>query len=210
MAQVKAYQMAFRKHGLQRVHDRALIEKFGIVGRVLVKHLYPFLTEREVTTIVKDHDDFLVKKTYRLVKPLPGVARALRLLKQRGYVMAVVSNSRHRTLFTLMKAGGIDRRWFAACIGNDDVLHPKPAADEIHKAEHLTHLKAQYMIGDTIYDLLAARRVGVKAIAVLTGHQKRTLLKTYSPYALLRSVAELPKFLERDMKKTYILLKNKR
>ncbi len=209
-AQVAAYQMAFQKHHLTPLPDRAILHRFGMAGYTLVKELYPFLTEKEVDAVVRDHDLFLIQKTHRFVQSIPGVARALRILHDKGYVMAVVSNSRHPTLITLLKAGGIDLKFFSVYVGNDDVKHAKPFPDEIFKAEHLMHMKAAYMIGDTIYDVLAARRAHVKALAVLTGHQPQHLLKRYHPYAILKSVADLPDFLAYDMKKTYLHLKKKR
>lgn len=197
-AQVLAYQLAFRKHHLPPVPDREIVKRFGIVGRVLVKQMYPFLRERELTRVVYDHDKYVITATAQYVKSIPGVAHALKQLRKEGYVLAVVSNSRHRTLFTLMKAGGIDRKLFAVCLGNDDVLHPKPAPDEILKAEHLVRLDADYIVGDTIYDLMAARTAGVKGIGVLTGNHSRSLLRRYKPYAILKSVAELPRFLRKE------------
>ena len=65
------------------------------------------------------------------------------------------------------------------------------------------------MIGDTIYDISSARRA-CESSAVLTGHQPQHLLKRYHPYAILKSVADLPDFLAYDMKKTYLHLKKKR
>lgn len=209
-AQVAAYQMAFRKHHLTPLPDSAILFRFGMVGYTLVKELYPFLTAKEVEAVVQDHDAFLIQHTHHLVQSIPGVAQALRILHDKGYVMAVVSNSRHTTLIPLLKAGGIDPKFFSIYVGNDDVKHAKPFPDEILKAEHLMRMKAAYMIGDTIYDVLAARRAHVKALAVLTGHQSRRLLYRYHPYTILKSVADLPHFLGYDMKKTYIRLKRKK
>ncbi len=198
-AHINAYQKAFKTFGLKKVKNKRIIQQFGIVGKALVKMLYPFLNHDKIEKIVSAHDSFLLNDTHRYVRPIPGAGRALRALKKNGYQLALVSNCSHRILFKLMKAGKIERRLFSACIGNDQVLHPKPAPDEIIKAEHLLRLKADYMVGDTIYDIMAGNRAGVKVISVLTGHQNERILRKYKPHAILKSAAYLPKFLEKDL-----------
>ena len=47
------------------------------------------------------------------------------------------------------------------------------------------------VIGDTPYDVLAARRAGIEAIAVLSGGFAREELASYGPVAIYESVADL-------------------
>jgi phosphoglycolate phosphatase-like HAD superfamily hydrolase len=75
-------------------------------------------------------------------------------------------------------------------------LKPKPAPDEIIKAEKLLKQKADYMVGDTVYDIIAARKAKVKSIGVTSGLQDYNKLKTENPHKILKSVKDLPKFLK--------------
>jgi phosphoglycolate phosphatase-like HAD superfamily hydrolase len=55
------------------------------------------------------------------------------------------------------------------------------------------------MVGDTIYDIMAGKRAGVKVISVLTGTQSRSLLKAYKPDVILRSAADVARYLKKTI-----------
>ena len=76
-------------------------------------------------------------------------------------------------------------------------MRPKPAPDQIIKTEKKLKIKASFMIGDTIYDIIAARKAKVKAIAVTSGLQSKEKLKKEKPYAILKSIKYLPKYLKK-------------
>jgi len=187
-----AFQAAFKKNHLRKVSNKKLIEVFGLVGITLVKRLYPELTEEQVKKIVKDHDDIVVKKTYKYAKAIPGAVETLKEIKKH-YDIAILTNCKHKEIKPILKGAGINRRLFNLVIGNDDVKHAKPCPDEIFKAQKLLHEKAKYMVGDSIYDIQAARKAKVKGIAVLTGDHSRSMLKKQKPFMILNSVKGLPR-----------------
>ena len=190
-----AFQEAFKKNHLKKVSNKKLIDVFGLVGITLVKRLYPELTQEQVKKIVKDHDDIVVKKTYKYAKAIPGAIKTLRELKKK-YDIAILTNCKHKEIKPILKGAGINRRLFNLVIGNDDVKHAKPCPDEIFKAQKLLHEKAKYMVGDSIYDLQAAKKAKVKCIAVLTGDHTRKMLKKEKPFMILNSVRGLPRILK--------------
>ena len=87
---------------------------------------------------------------------------------------------------------------FKILIGNDNVKHSKPYPDEILKAEKLEHHKPYFMVGDSIYDIIAGRKAKVKTIAVLTGHYSKNKLKKHHPDFILKSVNNLPSLLRKN------------
>src|SRR3989338_5569994 len=148
-------------------------------------------------THVRAYNYALKKMRYPLwkhAKKVEGVDDALKRLKKK-YTLVVVSNTRHRDIDYLLKGSRLDSGHFRLIIGSDEVKHSKPYPDEIIKVEKLLHHKPEYMIGDSIYDMMAARHAKIKAIGVLTGHYSKNSLSDYSPVAVLKSVADLPKFL---------------
>lgn len=189
-----AYNGAFVKNKLPRIKNKILYKKFGLVGSVLVREIFPFLTDKEVLKIIRDHDRFVVKETKKYAHPVGGVVETLKKLKK-DYSLAIVTNSKTRTMYALLKSTGINKNLFDILISNNKVLHPKPAPDEILKAEKLLHIKADYMVGDTIYDIIAAKKAKIKAISVLTGNQSRFLLKKYKPFKIIKSVKYLLRIL---------------
>jgi len=188
---LEAFQRALKKHNLPRVFNQQLIDYFGLTGDILVKKLYPKLSNKIIKEIVKDHDDLVVKETAKYVKVIPGAKRALKKLKPH-FKIAVLSNCKHKEIIAILKAAKIDRKMFDVIVGNDDVKHGKPAPDEIFKAEKILHLNSGYMVGDSIYDIKAAKRAKIKGISVLTGDHTRKMHKKQKPFMILRSIRQLP------------------
>ncbi|WP_158655927.1 MULTISPECIES: HAD family hydrolase [unclassified Helicobacter] len=74
-------------------------------------------------------------------------------------------------------------KYFQIIIGSEDVAHPKPHAEPILKALDsmpITPKDKVYMIGDTIYDLKAAKNAGVNGVWVKNGFGKE--LEGYGEY----------------------------
>jgi len=188
---VAAFHKAFKKNGLSKVSSKKIISLFGLVGRVLVRKIFPELSDKQVKRVVVDHDRFVVNDTVRYVRVIPGAKHTLKLLKKK-YALVLISNTKHKEMVATLKAAGIERSTFRFLIGNDDVKHPKPAPDALNLAMKKTKISKGYMVGDTVYDIQAGKGAGLKTIAVLTGNHSRARLKKESPDYVLKSVAELP------------------
>ncbi|MFH1972778.1 MAG: HAD family hydrolase [archaeon] len=189
-----AFVDSFKKNNLPKRTRKEIMEVFSLPGEIMVKRLYPHLTHKRIKDIVDDHDEFVIKETYKYAKRIPGVLNALKLLKKK-YKIVIVTNCKHKEIRPILKGAGIERKYFDRVIGNDDVKNGKPKPDEIFKAEKLMHVKSAIMVGDAIYDVMAARRANVKCFAVLTGNHSRKELMKEKPYKILRSVKYLPKHL---------------
>ena len=77
-AHLKAYQLAFERHGLPRVKRDKILPLFGMISRQLVKKIYPSLTSKEVHAIVRDHDHIIQRETYSHLRPVKGVVKMLK------------------------------------------------------------------------------------------------------------------------------------
>jgi HAD superfamily hydrolase (TIGR01509 family) len=104
------------------------------------------------------------------LKPFRDAQRLLSALKQRGYTMVAASSAKKDELDPLLEIAGATGLMDAATSG-DDADSSKPAPDILHAA--LERAKASpadaLMIGDTPYDIEAARRANVEAIAFRCG-----------------------------------------
>ena len=192
---VLAYNYALKKENLEIPKRNFLISLFGMPHSRLIELIAPELDEDDINKLTKLHDDLLVKKSYKYTKAIPGVVKALKSLKK-NYDLSLLSNSSHRNILALLKGARIERKLFKVIIGNDDVRHSKPYPDEIFKAQNLVHEKADFMIGDSIYDIIAGKSAKVKTIGVLTGHYDKMLLKKQGANYIIKSVKELPKLLK--------------
>ena len=191
-----AYDYALKEFKIKIKKPKFMVSLFGMPHRRLIEIIAPELSKEQIEKTAKVHDYLLVKKTYKYAKQIPGAIKTLEILKK-YYNLALLSNCSHSNIIALLKGAKINRRYFKLIIGNDDVKHGKPWPDEIFKAEHLDHSKPNFMVGDSIYDMIAGKRAGIKAIGVLTGHTSSMLLKKQGADYVIKSVSELPKLLKK-------------
>ena len=87
-----------------------------------------------------------------------------------------------------------------AVVCGDDVAHGRPAPDLIFRAMErcgVSNAGAVANVGDTVLDLRAGHRAGVRLnVGVLTGAHGRELMETAPHTHLLDSVSELPALFE--------------
>ena len=201
-AHVVAYNYGLAKLGLRKKPYKYLVKLFGKPHYEISKIIAPSLSEIDIHKLMRLHDEIVVKHTYKYIKKIKNVDKTLKELKK-NYHLAILSNAVHKNIVASLKGAKLDRKLFKLIIGNDQVKHSKPWPDEILKAEHLIHHKADFMIGDSIYDVIAGKEAKVKTIAVLTGRYSKARLMKYHPDYIIKSVDEIPKLLKRinDIKK---------
>ncbi len=188
---VVAFNKAFKKNNLKAIKAEKLKKLFGKLGTLILKELFPSLDYKKIKKVLLDHDEYVYTETKKYAKPFQGVPQTLRRLKKE-YKLAVISNCKHKEIIQILDAARLDKKLFDIVIGNDDVKHGKPWPDEILKAEKLVHVNAGYMVGDTIYDVIAGKKAGVRTIAVLTGNHTRKMLQQYKPDYIIKNLKELP------------------
>jgi HAD superfamily hydrolase (TIGR01509 family) len=128
----------------------------------------------------------------RKVEPFDGARDALKRLAERGHTLVLASSASRAEVdyyVDLLDADGL----LTATTSKDDVRHSKPCPDIFAAALALTGWPAAnaIVIGDTPYDVVAARRAGIQAIAVLSGGFAREELACCEPVAIYESVREL-------------------
>lgn len=99
--------------------------------------------------------------------PFPGALAALDDLAARGVTLAIVTNKFERFATRLLADLGLDRR-FAAIIGGDTMGkgNAKPSPAPIHEMIRRCGGGRAAFVGDSIYDIQAARHADIPSIAV--------------------------------------------
>lgn len=102
--------------------------------------------------------------------PFAGLSDALDDLAARGVKLAIVTNKFERFATRLVREVGIDHR-FACVIGGDTMGrgNAKPSAAPIHEMIARCGGGRAAFIGDSIYDIMAAKNAGIPSIAVSFG-----------------------------------------
>ncbi len=190
-AYVEAFKLAFDRNNLPPRGSDEIKKYFGLPAIQIIKNLYPRISDRKLPTVAKHKTAFFLDKTFKLVRPIPGVPEAIEELKK-NYFLAVVSNSSKDEIVSILRQAGIPPRTFDCAVAASDVEHGKPDGDEIFKVREKLKAKCEYMIGDTIYDVIAGKAAGCKTIAVLSGIHNLEQLGAENPTIIVRSVALLP------------------
>lgn len=102
--------------------------------------------------------------------PFAGLTEALDDLEARGVKLAIVTNKFERFATRLVREVGIDHR-FACVIGGDTMGrgNAKPSPAPIHEMIARCGGGRAAFVGDSIYDILAAKNAGIPSIAVSFG-----------------------------------------
>lgn len=104
------------------------------------------------------------------LRAFPGVRALAQRLHDDGHVLVVASSASEDELEKLLGLAGI-KDLLTDATSSDDAERSKPDPDIVHAAIRQSGLPARelVMVGDTPYDVEAARRAGVRIIAVRTG-----------------------------------------
>ncbi|AWM87873.1 phosphoglycolate phosphatase [Microvirga sp. 17 mud 1-3] len=110
----------------------------------------------------------------RYTEAYPGVPETLEGLRDRGLVLAVVTNKPYAATMDILQTLGL-HRFFGAVVGGDTLPERKP-----HPAPLLAALErlgvtpeAALMVGDNYHDVQAARAAGTRAVAVTYGYSHK-------------------------------------
>ena len=187
---------AFKKYGLKQVRYKDFWPLLnGRRAHQVAKMLYPKLSDSKIDKIIKEHHKLIGTKYGKYSKQIGNVNQILKKIKKR-FEIALVSNCSHKEINGLLRGAKIDRRLFDVIIGKDDVKKSKPAPDEIFMAEKLTHLNADFHVGDSPYDIIAGKKAKTKVISVLTGVTPKRKLQKLKPYKIIDSIKDLPKHIK--------------
>ncbi|PVD01613.1 HAD family hydrolase [Streptomyces sp. CS090A] len=129
------------------------------------------------------------------VDRLPAFAGAgdlLRTLAGRGWRVVLATSASGPELAALRRAVDADEA-IRDTASSDDVDEGKPSPEPVELALELTGTDAGQgvFVGDTVWDMEAASRAGVRAVALLSGGIPRADLEAAGADAVFRDVADL-------------------
>ena len=122
----------------------------------------------------------------------PNVAQTLRILKERGYQTALVTNKAEQFLPDLLKHFNISD-CFDLVIGGDTLAKNKPDPMQVNFAlEHFCVEKSQaVMVGDSKNDILAGQNAGLLSIALTYGYNYGEPVSLLNPDHIINQFDEL-------------------
>ena len=130
------------------------------------------------------------------VRPLAGARQLLTELSRVGVPWAIATSGRIQSARRTLEALGVDEQ--AVVITRDQVQHAKPDPDLfLAAAEQLGVPIAQsIVVGDSVWDLLAARRAGALGVGFLSGGYGQDELERAGAYRVYADPADLLRHLD--------------
>jgi HAD superfamily hydrolase (TIGR01509 family) len=191
-----AWYRAFRRHdvvlAIWRIHRH-----IGMGGDQLVSALTDERIERRLGERIRAAEAELYAAMIDEVEPMRDARRLLVDIQARGHKVLLASSAKQGEVdhyLDLLDARELADGWTSSA----DVQATKPEPDLVHAALHKADADASsaVMVGDTPWDVRAAKRAGVPTIAVLTGGFSEQELREAGAVAVFESVAELRRSLD--------------
>jgi HAD superfamily hydrolase (TIGR01509 family) len=186
-----AWFRAFRQHGIVlpiwRIHRH-----IGMGGDQLIGALTDERFEEREGDSIRGAEKVLYMELIGEVEPMQGARQLLEEIKRRGHSVVLASSAKADEVehyVELLDARTIADAWTTSA----DVEQTKPQPDLVNSALQKAHADATdaVMVGDTPWDVQAAKSAKVPTIAVRTGGFGQDELEEAGAAAVFESVAEL-------------------
>jgi HAD superfamily hydrolase (TIGR01509 family) len=189
-----AWYRAFREHDLTlpiwRLHRHV-----GMGGDKYVAAVAGDDVESRLGDRLRDAWERLFDATIDEVAPLEGARELVADLKERGRTVVLASSSIERHLdhfIGVLGVGELADGWTM----KDDVEASKPEPDLVEAGLEKARTRDAVLVGDTPWDVEAARRAGIETVCVLTGGFGEGELREAGAAAVFESISELRERLE--------------
>ncbi|MFJ4876988.1 HAD family hydrolase [Streptomyces sp. NPDC088745] len=160
---------AFRQAGHQvRTHD--IHRAIGLGSEDLIAHLLGDDRDTDEDDALSAAHSTLYGTYFDRLAALPKAGDLLRSLHSRGWRIVLATSAGGAELEALRRAIDADDV-IAGVASADDVEQGKPAPDPVHQALEIAGCEPQdaVFVGDTVWDMQAGAKAGVRTVAVLAG-----------------------------------------
>jgi len=132
------------------------------------------------------------------VSVIPGVSETVKLLKEKGIKIGILTRSCREYVLRSLEATGLSKL-VDSVAARDDIDRPKPNPDQVIMLAQKLNAKLEetLMVGDHPIDALCARNSNVRFIGVLTGSSNADAFRKIG-CDVIGNVNDLPKLLIRD------------
>jgi HAD superfamily hydrolase (TIGR01509 family) len=188
-----SWQRALADHDMDipgwRIHRRIGMSG-GLFTRAVARELGRELTEEEAESIQHRHGE-LFRELLPERRPLPGARDLLADLRAREVTHGIGTSGRRPEIDASLDALGVPPE--TVVVERGDVARAKPEPDLfVECARRLNADRGDcYVVGDAVWDLLAARRAGMLSVGLLTGGYGSDELERAGAYRVYRDAAEL-------------------
>lgn len=160
-------------------HTNDDVRKFvgnGIL-KLVKRSVPPYAAEADIEKVFQVFKDYYKLHCRDKTRPYPGIVDVIETLKEKGYLIAVVSNKADFAVQELCL------RYFPGLIdyavGERDGIKKKPAPDSVLSVMEVLNVRAEesIYIGDSDVDIATAKNAGICCLTVTWGFRDCEYLK---------------------------------
>jgi HAD superfamily hydrolase (TIGR01509 family) len=195
---VLVWQKALAEVGIQlegwRIH-RQIGMSGGLFARAVLREAGRELCEPQLEALRRRHDELFAELSPER-RPLPGAIELLRALRQGGIPHAIATSNRRPALDASLQVLGIGEE--TVVVDRTAVARAKPEPDLFLACQERLGVRCDdcYVIGDAVWDMLAARRAGMLGVGLLSGGYGEDELQRAGAFRVYRDAAELHRHLD--------------
>jgi HAD superfamily hydrolase (TIGR01549 family) len=192
-AHVFAWQQALAEAGLPiegwRIHRRIGMSG-GLFTRAVAREAGRPLTDGEAESIQGRHGA-IFRELLPARRPLPGAVELLAFLRSEGIPHGIATSGRRPEIDASLSALGVPPE--IVVVDRGDVVRAKPEPDLFLACQERLGVAIRdcYVVGDAVWDLLAARRAGMLSVGLLTGGYGEDELLAAGAFRVYRGTDEL-------------------
>nr|WP_196790875.1 HAD family hydrolase [Motilibacter aurantiacus] len=190
---VVAWRQALASVGIDvavwRLHRRIGMSG-GLFVHALLAETGVRLSGEEIEQLQQSHAQAFAQ-LHGTVRPLPGARELLAELTERGVAWAIATSGREATARPGLDALGVPPQ--VPVVTRDRVRRAKPDPDLFLAAAAALGVapSTTFVVGDSVWDLLAARRAGALGVGVLSGGYGREELERSGAFRVYADPAEM-------------------
>ena len=196
---VLAWREALESEGIDmavwRIH-RKIGMSGGLFTNMLLRETGLELDEQRIERLQRLHAE-AYNRTYPSVRPLPGATKLLTALTDADIRWAIATSGRMETAGPVLETLRVDLSRIPV-VTRDQVKYAKPEPDLFLAAARLLDvaIETSSVVGDSVWDMLAARRARALGIGVLSGGYGMEELERAGAYRVFEDPADLLKHLD--------------
>jgi HAD superfamily hydrolase (TIGR01509 family) len=177
-----------------RIHCRIGMSG-GLFARAVAREIGRRLSDAEADALQRRHGE-IFRELLPDRRPLPGAIPLLEALRRDGVVHGIATSGRRPEIDRSLEALEIPPG--TVVVDRGDVARAKPEPDLFLACQERLGVSPVdcYVVGDAVWDLLAARRAGMLSVGLLTGGYGEDELRAAGAFRVYRDPAELHESLD--------------
>jgi len=197
-AHIFAWQKALAEGGMPlegwRIH-RKIGMSGGLFTRAVARELGREISSDEEKSLQRRHGELFIQLLPER-RPLPGAIDLIKFLYSNNIIFGIATSGNRPEIDASLDVLGISQDTVIVERGN--VARAKPEPDLFLACQQRLGVSVSecYVVGDAVWDLLAARRAGMLSIGLLSGGYGEDELSQAGAFRVYRDPAELHRSLD--------------